>query len=521
MTDMHHNLLEEPIFSVRDHAGRPQTWSLPQILAALCERDIESFEALQPHQRQPWHSLLVQLAAMAMARHDLTELPTDPDHWRTLLLALADGEPAAWHLVVPDLSKPAFLQPPVPEGSLKKAKYRLDITTPDDLDILILAKNHDIKQSRLIHPALEHWIYALITLQTMQGFLGVGNYGIARMNGGFGSRPLLGMTPGISWGERFRRDLHVLQSARPALIDGPYTHDGVALLWMLPWDGSKESALSLSACDPYFIEICRRIRFARTDGQLECWRGNTKDYRIAGLKDLSGMTLDPWTPVVRDKNAAKSLTVSENGFDYQMLYKILFAEDYEQPQSIQVGGIKGAGYLVATCFVRGQGQTGGFHHRIVPIPARTMSLFGRADSREQLARRARARMTTAGITRKNILYPAVCVLLQAGGNANIEFSDVATWMNAYEAAVDDIFFDDLWHSVDLSEEDAQRAWEATLYEVAHSRLQAAIDSSPFPSIRRWRAISDAESRFEAAARKFLTAHFPPRKFAPHTDPQEA
>jgi CRISPR system Cascade subunit CasA len=56
------------------------------------------------------------------------------------LLKLADGSEAAWHLVVDDVSQPAFMQPPVPEGSLEEAKYSSDIQTPDELDMLVTSK---------------------------------------------------------------------------------------------------------------------------------------------------------------------------------------------------------------------------------------------------------------------------------------------------------------------------------------------------------------------------------------------
>src|SRR5690554_846416 len=447
---------------------------------------------------------------MVMARNHLDIVPTEPEQWKSLLLHLAGDEPSAWCLVVEDVSKPAIFQSPVPEGTLKKAKFKLDIHSPDDLDVLITAKNHDIKMFRLAHPQPEHWFFALLTLQTMEGFLGRGNYGIARMNGGFGNRPLLGITPGMSWGVRFERDIKVLLTVRPTLIDARYDVDGVALTWTLPWDGSKKDALSLSNCDPYFIELCRRLRFIEANERLECWRANTDDYRIAGIKDLSGLTGDPWTPIVHDKKGAKSLTVSENGFDYQLLNNILFGADYTRPAALDIGGIDGGAFLVATSLVRGQGITDGFHHRVIPMPTQTMRLWSNTDARQKLAERSQARIQTASTMRKQILYPSLCALLQAGGSANIDYDDVATWMNAYEASVDDIFFDALWDSVDLSDEQAQLDWEALIYELGQARLQAAIDSSPFPSIRRWRAISDAEGRYAGAARKFLTHLFQPR-----------
>ncbi|AWV88249.1 type I-E CRISPR-associated protein Cse1/CasA [Bradymonas sediminis] len=510
MADTRYNLLDDALLSVRRTDATRLQYTLPQVLAALADDAIESFDALQIHQRQPWHSFLVQIAAMAMARHGLTEPPTDSEQWNSLLLELADGEPSAWCLVVEDVSKPAFLQPPVPEGTLKKAKYKLDIESPDDLDILITAKNHDIKRFRLVHPTVEHWLYALLTLQTMEGFLGRGNYGIARMNGGFGNRPLLGMTPGIGWGARFVRDVAVLAKARPKLTDDRYDENGVALAWTLPWDGSKKDALPLQDCDPYFIELCRRLRFLETAHGLECWRSNTNDYRVAGVKELNGLTGDPWTPVVRDKKEAKSLTVSENGFDYQMLNKILFSGDYEKPATFNVEGIDGGVFLVATTLVRGQGKTDGFHHRIVPMPPKINRLWSKPSAREKLGQRAEERVQIAATMRKQILYPSLCALLQAGGSAQIDYADVATWMNAYEAEVDDVFFDALWESVDLEPEVAQFNWEETIYTIGRARLEAAIESCPLPSIRRWRAISNAEGRFEGAARKFLSTLFQPK-----------
>ena len=116
------------------------------------------------------------------------------------------------------------------------------------------------------------------------------------MNGGFGNRPLVGLSPDLSWGEHFRRDVDVLLSERDALSER-YTLDGPALLWTRPWDGAKDSAIPLDACDPYFLEVCRRIRFQDDDGDLVCWRANTKGQRVDAPDSLNGDTGDPWTPI--------------------------------------------------------------------------------------------------------------------------------------------------------------------------------------------------------------------------------
>ncbi|MDZ7717617.1 MAG: hypothetical protein U5K72_02205 [Balneolaceae bacterium] len=131
------------------------------------------------------------------------------------------------------------MQPPIPEGSLKEAGYSSDIQTPDELDMLVTSKNHDLKGNRILRPDPEHWLFALLTLQTMEGFLGRGNYGIVRMNGGFGNRPLVGLSPEKSWGKRFLRDVTVLLKNRSGLLN-LYTSNGQTLLWLPPgWEENK------------------------------------------------------------------------------------------------------------------------------------------------------------------------------------------------------------------------------------------------------------------------------------------
>lgn len=247
MSDKHrHSLLDEPLFHVQIQADERSELSLPQVLGQLASDKITSFDALQPHQRQAWYCFLVQLAAIALARNGEQKLATSPAQWRELLLALTSDDESPWCLVVEDVSQPAFMQPPIPEGSLKEAKYKADIVTPDDLDMLVTSKNHDVKMHRITHPGIEHWIYALITLQTMEGFLGQGNYGIARMNGGFGNRALVGMVPGLSWSSRFQRDAAVLLSAHSYLAEEySYNLGGISLLWLLPWNGAKSGGLPL------------------------------------------------------------------------------------------------------------------------------------------------------------------------------------------------------------------------------------------------------------------------------------
>ena len=152
--DMHYSLLDGSVISVRFRNGETTKTNLPDIFCGFLDDTIVSFEALQPHQQQAWYSFLVQLAAMAVARENGGEIPTKSEQWRKMLIDLAEGSEAAWHLVVDDPSKPAFMQSPIPEGSLDEAGYSSDIQTPDDLDMLVTSKNHDVKGNRILHPSL-------------------------------------------------------------------------------------------------------------------------------------------------------------------------------------------------------------------------------------------------------------------------------------------------------------------------------------------------------------------------------
>lgn len=178
------NLLDTNLISTQ--AGR---FSLPGLLAALARDEVRSFPALRPHQRPAWHMFLVLLAALALDRAGHDMVPETEAIWRDLLLALMGGDPQPWALSAPD-DKPAFLQPPAPPGLNWQP-----VETADGIDMLITARNHDQKQQAAREAEPEDWVFALVSLQTMEGYGGAGHQGIARMNGGSSSRPLLGLAP--------------------------------------------------------------------------------------------------------------------------------------------------------------------------------------------------------------------------------------------------------------------------------------------------------------------------------------
>ena len=111
------NLLTEPLF--RFDAGRKRTMaSLPEVYAALMNDEVDAFMALRPHQRHAWHAFLSQLGALALTRGGTKTPPLNADEWTRLLRGLTSDFPGdePWHLVVDDITKPAFMQPPALYG---------------------------------------------------------------------------------------------------------------------------------------------------------------------------------------------------------------------------------------------------------------------------------------------------------------------------------------------------------------------------------------------------------------------
>ena len=375
------NLLIDPVFRVRLASGGMACESLPGVLGLLARDHVEAFLALRPHQRHAWHAFLAQLAVVALNCAGDRNPPEDADVWRTLLRGLtaryANDEP--WCLVVDDPASPAFMQPPSP-GGLRD--YKKAVETPDDLDVLVTSKNHDIKQSIAIAGAPDDWAYALVSLQTMAGFLGAGNYGVARMNGGFSARPCMGLAPADGGpGAHFLHDVRRMLARRDVLLEEYFQYfkerDGIALLWIEPWIGTD--SVSLEELDPYFIEICRRVRLVPDGEKFLAKRASSKRPRIDG-KSAKGDLGDHWTPVERTE--VKALSVSSAGFRYDQLFKLLFSDgQFRQPPAMDIrGSPPGQWRLVARSMAGGQGKTEGYHERndIRVSSATARSIFGGA-----------------------------------------------------------------------------------------------------------------------------------------------
>jgi CRISPR system Cascade subunit CasA len=508
------NLITDNLISVP--SGGVTT--LPDLLALLIADEVDALPALRPHQKQAVHCFFAQAGAMAMLAAGVSEPPREPERWAGLLRGLTPGfdsdEP--WCLVVDSLSKPAFMQPPVPEGSWAPFKERED--TPDALDMLVTSKNHDLKAARATHSAPEHWLFALITLQTCEGFLGRGNYGISRMNGGFASRPFVGAAPATGgWGAHVRRDIEALVSRRSQFLESELhaTRGGLGLLWLVPWDGSE--TLSPAKLDPYYIEICRRIRLREENGCIVAMRGSSEGMRVdqpkmkhAG-KEHTTPTGDPWTPVEID--GSKPLTVDGTGFTYRRIVNLLDDGKFQFAplQQVDEREAKGAMQLVFIATVRGQGETQGYHERRILVPPKAVPFFMRKSPSPRLASLARQRVQDVSDASSKALRPALLNLFQSAP-AKVDYADpkakgkAALHLSAFDRAVDATFFDRLFDEL-VQEPESEGAkqqrhiWINSLKERALEVLATAEAGSPLSHVRRYRARAAAERVLIGAMRR--------------------
>ena len=508
------NILEDSMIRVSMSDGSRARASLPEIYAALARDEVDTFPALRPHQRHAWHAFLAQLGAMALRRAGLEDPPEEGEAWSRILRGLTPEFPddGPWHLVVDDLTRPGFMQPPASSAGVQK-DYKNRVGTPDALDMLVTGKNHDIKMTVAVNADLDDWIFALLTLQTMEGFMGRGNYGIARMNGGASSRPAFSLTPSVRWGAHVRRDMVALL-AQMEEIAYRYGMDieGLGLLWTVPWDGTKAEALRIDALSPYFVEVCRRVRLRATaSGRVYAMSANSKGERIHA-KQLNGQTGDPWTPV--NGKEGKALTLAKGGFTYRRTLDYISSPDWERPPLLKLAGDEdrsaGEMMLVARGMVRGMGKTEGYYERTIPLKEKTYTaVFGTAGGSQELSDIGYARVEQVALL-QTILRHAVSVFAAGGDTQNISPDQRARaipWGNRLSDYVDERFFEALQREfeADPGERDGiRRDWMMNgkdgVIDQARVILRAAMDGMSCPAIQRYRARVRAENVFEGRIR---------------------
>lgn len=496
------NLLSDPIFGVRTVDGEVLSMSLPATLQALSEDAVETFTGLRPHQKHAFHAFLSQLGAMAV--HSASAKPNTAAEWADAIRLLSPAEygDAPWD-VVGDVTKPAFMQIPAPEADTWR---KLD-TNPDDVDVLISSKNHEVKQ-RWIEGVAEQWVMALISSQTSIGFTGPKCYGIFRMNGGLGSRSCYGIMPAGGVGAHVMRDIKVLIDYRETIIkDFDYAADGHKLMWIPPWDG--KSQLAPREFDPYAIEIARRLRLVVDgSGAIVCRRETTDTTRVIVAE--RGLTGDPWAPVTTDKGGEKALTIAENPFGYDRIVRQLFGKDgVKLPIAMKVRDDDGDDLsIVLRGLVRGQGKTAGYHERLIPI-SRKIGVGIRQRSTDPVAQAATDRARDAGEVAKKLKFAALALQQNGAEDLTWDRKTSAAYASGrgdeFSTQVDRDFFEDLLVETSIDDHEvatAERyAWQRKVIKIAGEILEREIARNPSTAIRGFRAAAKARGLFNGGIRK--------------------
>lgn len=500
---------------ITGYDGQTHSVDLFETFAALARDDVADFPALRAHQRHPWHAFTVQVAALTLLHTGESVLPEDAETWRVRLLALTpdwpDGE--AWSLVVDDWDKPAVLQPPGMDEALRNSARR--VGTPDELDMLLTARNHDLKGSRITRAGDDDWLFALVSLQTQEGQMGAGNYGISRMNGGYGARVGLGLRPQTDTpGGAFRRDVARLVEMRPTIAQDSEARGNIGLVWLERWDG--DSQIRFPELDPYYVEVCRRVRLVGGPEGIEGAVVTTSKKPRVVAQTLKGVTGDPWAPVLRD--GTRSWGIGATGFGYRKMTDLLDKQVIQLPPLAEAATSDGKSglTLLARAITRGQGKTEGYHERAIPLPPKAVGrLLGGGGGRDRLAEVAKVRREAAYEVQK-ILRHALFALHQAGAE-EVRFDDEVTkarvqrFERRLDQRIDACFFDEaFWEHAtsDDSPEDASARylpqWRRRLADEAGLVLDEAVEAAPRTQMRRLRAVTRANGIFRARLAKFLT-----------------
>lgn len=517
------NLLVDPLLRVRTADGL-RRMSLPQLMAALGRDEVVDLPGLQRHQEDAFHVFLSCLGGAILARRPDPGAFASDSYWHAGLHLLAGNAGSdAWTLVVTDSARPAFLQPPLPAADHPRLSE--SAATPDALDLLPTAKNHDIKQARAAGAEPDTWVYALVSLQTMSGFYGRGNHGISRMNGGFGNRSVVELSRDLRPGPRWRDAVERLLEHRRQVLSEPYGYreDGRVLVWTESWDG--QTGLPLSALDPLYIEISRRVRLAESPAGLTATSVPTAAPRIAAA-ELHGAVGDAWLPVdlralAKAGDGEKALTVSTQGLTADLLRQLIFADGFRLSSLQREGdGWREDAWFCASVLVRGQGTTDGFHERRIRIPRRVLPrLFGPPQQRDPLATLAKSGVEYAGKMQGDVLKPAVLAYLSTAltDRGSRDRDAAQAWLRRFtirfESLWSDRFFPWLWAVPETADlETPLVAWAKQLQTMALAVLDEVEQTLPTHVGRRYRARVAAEQLFRASAAK----HFPfLREEAPH------
>jgi CRISPR system Cascade subunit CasA len=544
---MTYSLLDEPTFRIKTRNRESERLSLPELLAAYSADRVDHLVSLRPHQEATFHSFMVSLAFMAMElAGEAADGPgpsTDAARWRELLRGLTAHFPAdePWHLLGEDVRKPAFMQCPC--DAAEEAQYTGLSSSPQELDVLVASKSHDVKPGKLGGFGVEHlelWIYALVSLHGDAAYMPAGQkaasvYSSVRKNGAVAARPHFRLAFSRGVGAEFKRDVLALFAGQRSLFEeanacGVGSAPAERLMWLRDWNHH----FSASELHPLFLEVCRRVRLERLELGLVVARtaqSSTRGWRTQ-FDDARGVLADPWSPIARDPKGDKTYNpqTGTGGFGYRRLAPVLFDREgftlplLARPSKSEMS--KG-GTMIARALGRAQGGTDGYLCREVHFPPAAMRRT--VDEAAQVALRSQSFIQAASDTGSLLRLALIRFVYGSDAPPRKASPDIVRivhpWELAFDAVVDEVFFEDLIGSVDTDrgDDEALLDWSRRLQVLAQQVFERAVDSLPTRDRSRAFARARAQGFLRGAmAKRFpgLTAAHRNMNTNPHTAAEE-
>lgn len=374
------NLLHDKIFMLKSLRATPEHVTLPGLFARWSDENFDTtyeLAGLRSHQRGAVEAFFAGLAAHALDVAGETALPADEGKWRSMLEALTPGSHSSFWTLVADKSQPAFMQAPVPANLNSTATA----DSPDGIDNIPTSKNFDVKKGLYREPDLCHWIFALITLQTTRPYAGSGHYGTFHMNSGYGTRLFCAVYTEPSEAGRWRQDARRLPAHWASVLSSEfssYNEGGARLLALLPWDPTTSVQLSLKDLHPGVLEVSAPIRLETGEnGRLIGKIATSKAMRV---KDVKGLSDDPWAPLVRKKaEETTALNHKADGFGIDAVIELLLRDQGMEHSPFMTPPAGDAPYLMVRALCcGGAGLVSNHAEHMLPIkPRAAISLFAR------------------------------------------------------------------------------------------------------------------------------------------------
>lgn len=496
------SVLHAPLFTVEPD-GEAQRLSLSALLARLLagSEDVLSFPKVTPVQRSYWYRFLVRCGAKALHSMGIDVRQASAagagelaDGIARALSAAAGGDDA-WLLFQPDPKRPAFLQPPTPDGAPPDSTYARN--TASLLTSAIGTKNHERKSELFRTLDAEQTVYALVEYQTGVIYGGRGNFGSQLMGSAAGAgsgSPFMGVRLGRGYRDTFRHDVTVVLGRWNHVRDKLQVAGDVWALWTERWDG--QTSLPARQLDPAFIPLARMIRLGEptADDRFDTvWFKASNCARVADHSD-GGLLGDIFTPLVphpKHPGGWKVRGTMKSGYDYPEVVRLLFRIEAMPSESVAaLADSRSAGRTGARVVFEGtafeQGKTGGFHYREVLLPSTNTFAFLGNPEPAQMAHTAMLSMTKDA---KSAIRGATRILMAGSPKQRDGDGDkVDKPARALEHEIDRIYIPTLLAAAERhagGDTDYLGEWGETLTELTRRTFQDAMKGIPTSGARRY------------------------------------